>query len=286
MLIRSIRHGLKRLSGRDRWEATGFLRQHAEHNAYLLGQIARDALHREAIAGVFVGYYSGGELEGIVCIGSNLVVSEPCSERALDGFASFARTAGYIVRVAVGPDAKIDGFMRRFGRELDDIALERPEQLLYRVDHTTLSLPDPCPELRPAEVTELEALLKTDLAMVVEELGFDPFSHDIMSFRRGWLRRIREQRAWVIGILGQPPIFKVDQSAVSDEVVQLAGVYTQPAWRGRGIAQRAVGEMCRMLLEEVPVVTLYVHRNNVAAIRLYESLGFAPAGRVRSVWFY
>lgn len=286
MLIRSIRYGLRRLSGRDRWEVVGFLRQHAEHNAYLLGQIARDGLHREAVAGVFVGYYAGGELEGVVCIGSNLVVSEPCSERALDGFASFARSAGYAVRVAVGPDDLIDGFMGRFGRDDDDIALERPAQLLYRVDHTTLALPDACPELRPAEVTELEALLRTDLAMVVEELGFDPFSHDIMGFRRGWLRRIREQRAWVVGILGQPPIFKVDQSAVCDDVVQLAGVYTAPAYRGRGIARRAVGEMCRVLLEEVPVVTLYVHADNAPAIRLYESLGFEPAGHVRSVWFF
>jgi hypothetical protein len=286
VLIRSVRHGLRRLSGRDRWEVLGFLRQHAEHNAYLLGQIARDALHRESIAGVFVGYYAGGALEGVVCIGSNLVVSEPCSERALDGFASFARSAGYLVRVAVGPDICIDGFMRRFGRVDDDIALERPAQLLYRVDHTTLDVDATCPELRPADVSELERLLRTDLAMVVEELGFDPFSHDIMSYRRGWLRRIREQRAWVVGIIGQPPIFKVDQSAVCEDVVQLAGVYTHPAWRGQGIARRAVGEMCRMLLEEVPVVTLYVHRDNTAAIRLYEGLGFEPVGDVRSVWFY
>lgn len=286
MLISSVRHGLRRLSGRDRWEVLGFLRQHAEHNAYLLGQIARDALHRESIAGVFVGYYAGGQLEGMVCIGSNLVLSEPCSERALDGFAGFARSAGYLVRVAVGPDPQVDGFMRRFGRVDADIALERPAQLLYRVDHTTLDADATCPELRPADVSELERLLRTDLAMVVEELGFDPFSHDIMSYRRGWLRRIREQRAWVIGIIGQAPIFKVDQSAVCDDVVQLAGVYTHPAWRGQGIARRAIGEMCRMLLEEVPVVTLYVHRDNTPAIRLYEGLGFEPVGDVRSVWFY
>lgn len=286
MLIRSLRHGLRRLAGRDRWEVLGFLRRYAEHNAYLLGQIARDALHKESVAGIFVGYYAGGELEGVICIGSNLVVSEPCSERALDGFAGYTRSAGYLVRVAVGPDAQIDGFMQRFGRVDDDIALERPAQLLYRVDHTQLAATEPCPELRPADVTELERLLRSDLAMVVEELGFDPFSHDIMNFRRGWLRRIREQRAWVIGILGEAPIFKVDQSAVSDDVVQLAGVYTAPAWRGQGIARRAIGEMCRMLLAEVPIVTLYVHRDNATAIRLYEGLGFEPAGQVRAVWFY
>lgn len=281
-----VRDGMRRLSGRDRWEVVGFLRQSPEANAYLLGVVARDGLYREAIGGVFVGHYADGALTGLVSIGANLVISHPCSLEAIAGFASFSREAGYPCRVVVGPDAVVDRFMKRFGRRRAGVALERPGQLLYRVDDTQLAWTDPCPELRPADVRELDRLMRADLAMVAEELGFDPFSHDIVGFRSGWLRRLREERSWVIGSIGQPPVFKVDQSAVADEVIQLAGIYTAPASRRRGIARRAVAAMCRLLLEEVPVVTLYVHRDNTPAQRLYESLGFEAVGEVRSVWLY
>ena len=286
LLKRSIRYGLKRLGGRDRWEVVGFLREQVEHNAFLLGQIARDALHRESVAGIFVGYYGDGALEGVLCVGSNLVISEPCSARAVEAFALYARESGWALRVAVGPEAHIAAFMDRYGRDPREIAMERPRELLYRVDHTQLCGPGPCAELRLAEVTEVERLMRADLAMVSEELGFDPFSQDLGSFRDGWLRRIRERRAWVVGIIDQPPIFKVEASAVSEDVVQISGVYTTPRWRRQGLAQRAIGGLCHALLEEVPVVTLYVHRENTPAIRLYEALGFVLAGEVRSVWFY
>lgn len=282
--MRPLRDGIRRLAGRDHWEVLGFLRQAPEQNAFLLGQIARQALDREAVAGVFVGFWRGGALAGLVCIGANLVVSEPCSEDALDAFATFASRSPYLVRVVVGPDAAVAGFMDRYGREPDAIALERPHQLLYKVDRATHRPAAPCPELRPADVTELELLLQADLSMVVEELGFDPFSPDLPSFRRGWLRRIREQRSWVVGPVGTP-IFKCDHSAVSDDVIQLAGVYTAPEHRGRGVAKRAISAMCELLFREVPCVTLYVHSENAGAIRLYEGLGFRVAGHVRSVWF-
>ncbi|MCB9733339.1 MAG: GNAT family N-acetyltransferase [Deltaproteobacteria bacterium] len=284
MLMRPVRDGIRRLTGRDHWEVLGFLRQSPEANAYLLGQIARQALDREAVAGVFAGFWRGGALAGIVCVGSNLVVSEPCSDDALDAFALFAARSAYVIRVVVGPDAAVAAFMDRYGREPDAIALERPHQILYKVDRVTHLPADPCPELRPADVTELEHLLQADLSMVMEELGFDPFSPDLPSFRRGWLRRIREQRSWVVGPLGAP-VFKCDHSAVSDDVIQLAGVFTAPESRGRGIARRAISAMCELLFREVPCVTLYVHSENARAIRLYESLGFHEAGRVRSVWF-
>jgi ribosomal protein S18 acetylase RimI-like enzyme len=43
--------------------------------------------------------------------------------------------------------------------------------------------------------------------------------------------------------------------------------------------------MVAWALERVPVVTLYVDASNLAAIRLYESLGFQEKSLVRSIWF-
>jgi ribosomal protein S18 acetylase RimI-like enzyme len=287
---------MRRLSGRDRWEVVGFLRQSPEQNAYLLGQVARGGLHRESVAGVFGGYWEGGELRGVVCVGSNLVLSWPCSLAALEGFAQLTRDAGYAVRVIVGEDALVDAFMHLHGRRQEEILLERAHQVLLRVDHLELDLSAAdeghgdaggapwAGDVRCAEVNELEQLIETDLAMVMEELGVDPFNVDPASYRRGWLKRIREGRSWVIGPVAGPIAFKADQSASSDDVVQLSGVYTAPAFRRLGIARRAMATICASLLQEVPVVTLYVHAQNRPALELYRRLGFTACGRVRSVW--
>ncbi|MGM0577353.1 MAG: GNAT family N-acetyltransferase [Myxococcota bacterium] len=279
--------GLWRLQRRDRWAALRLLRRSVEHNAYLLSQIARGAIGRDDVAGPLVGHWRDGRLDGLCILGSNLVISRPASDEAVDAFAEYARRSRFRVWVAVGDDATIDRFMSAYGRTWRPIRIERAGQALYRVDGDALEGDDAArsPELRPADIREVEALMEADRAMVREELGFDPFVRDLPSYREGWRRRIREERCWVVGPVGGPVRFKVDHSAVSEDVVQLAGIFTRPEERRQGLARAGVGEMCRRLLGRVSSVTLYVHRHNIPAIALYESLGFERVGAVRSVWF-
>ena len=254
-------------------------------NAYLLAQVARGALQREDVAGPMIGSWTGGRLDGVCILGSNLVISEPASEAAIDGFAEYARRQGIPFWVAVGPDRTMERFLRSYGRQTRVIHLERSDQVLYELVADDLNESCRSEALREAQVEDLEALVTLDRHMVTEEIGFDPFAQALQAYRQGWLRRIREGRAWVIGAQGGPLTFKVDQSAVSDHAVQLAGIYTAPNARGEGIATSATGEMCRRLLHTCARVTLYVHRENTPAVRLYERLGFRPLGDVRSVWF-
>ena len=185
--------------------------------------------------------------------------------------------------VAVGEDALIAAFMETYDRTRRDIVLERTGQRLYALRERPESS-GPVVGLRPADIREAEALMGLDRAMVREELGFDPFQRDVDGYRRGWHGRIREERSWVVERDGQI-ICKVDHSASSEDVVQLAGIYTVPTCRRQGIARDAITSMCRGLLRRVPVVTLYVNAENTPAIRLYEALGFEHVGFVRSVWF-
>ncbi len=264
----------------------GFLRQDPAANAYLLGQIARGAIGRDSIAGTFAGYWRRGQLEGLCCLGSNVVLSEPCADEAIAAFARMAQRAAAGIRVVVGPDDLTASFMECFERDGRNIALERGGQLLYGVDRDGLKVPGLlCEGLRQADVSELNQMLALDLAMVVEELGFDPFSHDLEGFRRGWLRRLREGRSWVVANEAGVIDFKVDQSAVSSDAIQLAGIFTRPSARRNGLAKRALASMCRQLLKEASVVTLYVHSDNTGARALYGGLGFTELGAVRSVWF-
>ncbi len=262
-----------------------FLRAHAAFNAYLLGQIQRGALAMESVAGPFWGFYRDGELEGVAAVGSNLVLSYPCSEEAIEGFAQAARRGLYLVRVAISEDRVLDRFMEHYGRYYRPVALERGGQVLFSLNPDSLQDVPGTVKLRPGEVTELTPVMEFDRLMIEEELGFDPFRRDPKVYRDGWLRRIRELRVWVVGPLQGPYSFKVEQSAISDDVIQISGVYTAQNSRRRGIAKDAISQMCRIVFSDTPRVSLYVHQDNVAAVNLYEGLGFEALGAVRSVWF-
>lgn len=279
------RTGLSRLEPSDRWEALRLLRRVPERNAYLLAQIERGALTRDDLAGPVVGHFDRGALDGLCIFGSNLVVSWPASEASLASFAEYARHARFRIWVAVGEDRALARFMGYYGRRFRSVRVERGGQALYRLLPGRLPRDARTSELRPAALEEVGRLIEADRAMVLEELGFDPFLRDLELYRDGWHRRAREGRSWVLGEPGGEIVFKVDQSAASGDVIQLAGIWTAPAHRRQGLARLAVGEMCRRLLDEVPVLTLFVHEANVPAVRLYDGLGFEKVGHVRSVWF-
>ena len=58
----------------------------------------------------------------------------------------------------------------------------------------------------------------------------------------------------------------------------LGNIATHEDYRRRGCATAAVGVLCRRLLQQVDHVGLNVHRDNVAAIRCYQRLGFTVHG--------
>jgi predicted GNAT family acetyltransferase len=60
-------------------------------------------------------------------------------------------------------------------------------------------------------------------------------------------------------------------------------VWTDPEARGRGYAERALRDLCRLLLETTPVVTLFVRTDNAPAIALYERIGMRKTLEYRSV---
>ena len=126
-----------------------------------------------------------------------------------------------------------------------------------------------CDEARKRDVSDLLLEESTSLGVREHHVG------------RRVLERWQEARSSEFGEV----LFKVDHSASSEHVIQLAGVYTVPSARRKGLARDGMVGMVSWALERVPTVTLYVDASNTPAIRLYEALGFEERSLVRSIWF-
>jgi ribosomal protein S18 acetylase RimI-like enzyme len=62
---------------------------------------------------------------------------------------------------------------------------------------------------------------------------------------------------------------KINVSAVSFTRYQLGGVYVHPDFRGLGIARRMTEEFLKFLINQGKGITLFVKKNNMAALKLY-----------------
>ncbi len=137
--------------------------------------------------------------------------------------------------------------------------------------------------LRPARRADLDALVIAARASLREERRPDPFDGDPASFRR-WVRG-RLHRARVLELDGRVA-FAGYADVRRSEGWLIQGVYTWPAARRRGVAALGMSDLVREAFESgAQHVQLAVIDGNVAATRLYESLGFRPFARLRTILF-
>ena len=138
--------------------------------------------------------------------------------------------------------------------------------------------------MRAATLDDVDLLLPACAATHHEELGIDPLQRDAAGFRRRTITQIEEGRSWLWAEDGTI-LFKAEASAWTPQAVQLQQVWVDPEVRKQGNGKRGLSDLCRLLLEETPTVTLFVRPENEAAIRLYDSIGMRRAGSYRSLLF-
>ena len=70
---------------------------------------------------------------------------------------------------------------------------------------------------------------------------------------------------------------------VTPYIAQIGNVLTHPEFRGKGLGTATTAAVARHLEEMgIPIISLFVITDNMAAIRVYEKLGFA---KVREIVF-
>lgn len=227
--------------------------------------------------GHFVGTAAepAGALAALCHIGANLVPSGSGCEAFADAAAEGQS------RMIIGESAAVGALWDAARTRLPPPREDRPGQPVYVLDE-----PPPPGEtgLRAATPDDIDRLLPACAAAHRLELGIDPLDRDRDAFHRRTAAQIAEGRSWVWlsdGVVR----FKAEVSARTSQAVQIQQVWTDPEARGHGYAARGLRDLCRLLLATTPVVTLFVRRENVPAIALYDSIGMRRALEYRSILF-
>jgi hypothetical protein len=234
----------------------------------------------EDIARRGLGRFTGvpgadGRLGALCHVGANVVPSG----RGCDAFAGAAARSG--ARMLIGEEAAVSELWDVAGRRMPRPRDDRPGQPVYALREP----PEPGETgLRPARELDLELLVPACAAAHQEEIGVDPLARDPEGFRWRTRQQVEEGRSWLWledGVI----LFKAEASAWTPAAVQLQQVWVDPQARRQGNARRALCDLCRLLLEQVPAVCLFVRPENMPALRLYDSIGMTRELTYRSLVF-
>ena len=232
-----------------------------------LEDVARRGLGR------FVGLFEGRQLRALCHVGVNAVPSGR-------GCGAFAReVVRAMPRMLIGEARAVSELWEEVRSRVPRPREDRPGQPVFvirRAPSTDRT------GLRAATLDDLELLLPACAAAHEQELGLDPMSRDPEGFRWRTRSQIEEGRSW-LWVEDGTILFKAEASAWTPTAVQLQQVWVDPAVRRRGNGTRGLLDLCGRLLREVPTVCLFVRAENVAAIRLYETIGMEHVLDYRSV---
>jgi predicted GNAT family acetyltransferase len=268
------------LGPRDVPEVLTFLEDDPVVNVYLLALVLRDALARPNDA--WWGARRHGRLTALLYLGAHSGAVLPAGDdadalRELGEAAANERALQAPRFQVIGPRAAVRALRAGFPGAGATLRLDR-SQVYMALDRAPASL-EPLPELRTARREDYAFLYRAGAELRAEELLEDPRAADPVAYARRVEEECRDGWTWVWRD-GRGLCFRAGVSAVTRTAAQVSGVYVPPALRGRGIARRALGELCARLLARTRHVCLFVNDFNAPALALYRRLGF----RERAEW--
>jgi len=214
-----------------------------------------------------------GSLAALCLLGANLVPSGI----GCGGFAHRAALSG--ARLIIGEEGAVGDLWREAAPLFSAPRADRPGQPVYAITQPPRAGGS---GLRAARLDDLDLLVPVCATAHAEELGVDPLLQDAEGFRWRTQVQITDKRSWLWSE-GGVILFKAEVSAWTPAAVQVQQVWVDPGMRGRGYGARGMRDLCRLLLRRTPTVTLFVRRENAAAIALYESVGMERVNHYRSI---
>lgn len=224
----------------------------------------------------------GRRLSSLCWIGANVVpvlASQPAAAAFAELVAGEARSCSSIVGSA-------DAVLELWGRLAPTWGPAREVrgcQPLLVTDRPAEVRSDP--EVRLVRLDELHALYPASVAMYTEEVGVPPAADGDPSYHDRVLDLVRARRAYARFDRGRV-VFKAEVAVVTRHTAQIQGVWTDPEFRGQGIATAGMAAVVEDVLRRIaPTVSLYVNDFNEPARRAYARCGFHQVDTFATVLF-
>jgi ribosomal protein S18 acetylase RimI-like enzyme len=227
--------------------------------------------------------WRGEEVVGVVGLRPSIAFDADVTPEAVEAFLPLLESLG--VGLVKSPADAVEWFWRQMGRRGYRRALVDRLETAYCVHagDAKLGWPRDSERARSALPEDLDWLVEAARESLREESRPDPFAGDIRGFRR-WVRG-RVPRARVVEAGGRI-VFAGYADVQRPDGWLLQGVYTRPESRRRGYGSVGVSDLCRIAFASgADHVQLSVVDGNEPGRSLYESLGFEPFGKLRTILF-
>lgn len=277
--------GLVRILGTvDATALEAFLVRHADSSMFLrslaraAGLVDRGQLYQATYAAAFAD-------ERIVAVAAHtwagvVLVQAPVHLDAVVR-AAVARSGRRVAGIN-GPWANVTA-ARTALRLADTPARLESHEILYALDLARLVVPEPladgtlrCRHPRPSEI---ERLAEWRVAYARETLARADTPALALASRQEMERVRAAGRAFVLVDATDELLAFSAFNATLPDAVQVGGVWTPPAWRGRGYARAVVaGSLLAARAQGVTRAVLFTSEDNHPAQRAYEALGFQVVG--------
>ena len=261
---------VERLANSDAAEVVQFLAQRPIHTVTMSSLIHDNGIVSHFNRGMFYGCRDlNGQLEGVALVG-HATLMETVSDRALAALAQVARECPN-THIILGEKERVADFWSHYAEA------GRRQRLACREWLYELSWPVEASEsvagLRPATASELQLVMPIQAELAFAESGVNPLQVDPQGFGERCLRRIEQERTWVVVENGEL-IFKADVISQTSEVIYLEGVWLCEEYRHKNLGTRFMSELLRRLLEDTKSVCLLVNETNEWAQNFYRKCGF------------
>ncbi|MDR2114309.1 MAG: GNAT family N-acetyltransferase [Bifidobacteriaceae bacterium] len=228
-----------------------------------------------------------GALQALAWAGGNLIL--------VGADAAAARALGTLARVRGGRYASIVGDAEAVAAFWAVVGPGWPQPRAYRENQLLLEAPAsaplsldlaPDPDVKVATLDGLDPMVVACRAMFTEELGFPPPGLD-SAYRAHVAGQVERGNLMVrTDPATGKVIFKAELGAELGRWVQIQGVWTDPAWRGRGIAKAGMAAvMAECARRGRDRVCLYVNHYNLPALAVYRALGFYQSRTWATIMF-
>lgn len=284
-----LRSPVRTLQPGEEADLLALCREDPVANVFLAGRVqAVRSVAARRLGGEVWGYFSRNRLVSACWVGANIVPIQATEEAAL-AFAAKARRSARRAVSIVGPAQAVMTMWDRLADAWGPAREIRGDQPLMEMSGSPRVAPDV--GVRVATMSDFEAVVPAAIAMFNEEVGYSPLGNDGgVLYRQRVAELVGGQRTFAsFSDYRDSPrrvIFKADLGCVSDEAIQVQGVWVNPAYRGRGLSEggmAAVVQQCQARGDQR--ISLYVNGFNDRAIRSYERVGFRRVGTFATILF-